>query len=147
MASTYLTSLPKDLMTELIRYGANWPTYIERLPPELREEVESYYAGITVTLIGRGRRVEGWGGRGDIVELQLTTPRERYLITTPEGLVHDWTWYRRVLFGTPYNLANTGKYGLSLLNDRREVVEEFTPAQIVAIDRQLSVIRDYLIMY
>ena len=147
MEFTYLSTLPKDLRNELILYGVNWPTYLERLSPELRAEVESYYAGITLTLVGRGRQVEGWGGRSDIVELQLTTPRGRYLITTPEALVYNWTWYHRVLFGAPYRFENIGKYSLSLLNDRHQIVEEFTPAQIVSIDRQLGVIRDYLITH
>ena len=144
---SYLAYLPKDLVNELIRLGANWPSYLERLPPELREEIESYYAGITLTLIGRGRTAEGWGGRNDIVELHLTTPRGRYLITTPERFVHQYNWYHRALPGTPYGLIAIGRYGLSLLNGEADVIEEFTPAQIVAIDRQLGAIRDYLITH
>ena len=46
MEGTYLQHLPKDLREELIRFGGYWPSYIERLPPELRKVLAMHLKGV-----------------------------------------------------------------------------------------------------
>ena len=46
MQGTYLQLLPKDLREKLIRFGGYWPSYIEKLPPDLKKALAPYIKGV-----------------------------------------------------------------------------------------------------
>lgn len=96
MEETYFRTFPKDLREQLILYGGYWPTYIDQLPPELREELQYRMCDIT----WNGKELV-FGDRYVILVYPVGHPQDQTAIRDFIRLIEN----RRVAFWkpNPYN--------------------------------------------